>query len=554
MSRETVVALLPLRGAFEEAASIFLQLKRQKEYGKIQKKGRGFGHNGGIDMAKDKDAFAGYFAYIREHTDQEALQKMAADSIQEYLQEEGRKLGKLPENAVIGHLCKCSVNIQLAKNGAIRVSLEIGIQYGGQGKPFSKKLEEPTPSLKSPFLGDLQKFDHLLYQSERNAIQSMLAKLKSSIIVCQETSMNANQISQKLWSDFSFQRNSFLGQYCDSRWSQGKEGKLVSFLGEHRYEICKHAFQRGQGVAFSDEDLSPKPESLMKILDKQSSPHHKRSFRSFCESASTLYAQFQEEHPKRMPELTFIFEDGQIRRCIWEGHCLNVEMSFMPDVAYQTTLRTRVLNVFCSVLGEIEKEYEIVGEQIKALEALNPLEYQILERICENGRTWFSDMCAINSMVSKDFIQNYLDHLCRVTVPCAQGETVLLEANYRKGNYGYFYVYRFSKGVLIQTEDLHIINPRPFSERELAHLTKKGLETVFWESLRLASTPDLRWQTFCLLEKLPKTFTAGFVKSEEGQKFLEQFEGDDAVYAAFFVQSLPGCKQIAKKYFPDEII
>ena len=88
-------------------------------------------------------------------------------------------------------------------------------------------------------------------------------------------------------------------------------------------------------------------------------------------------------------------------------------------------------------------------------------------------------------------------------------------------------------------------HPAPYALEDYPYLRPSARTAELEARAAQADTREARWALLEILEKgMPKTAAADFVKSEAGQAFLRELEGDDREYARLFLEELPGCKRL----------
>ena len=119
--------------------------------------------------------------------------------------------------------------------------------------------------------------------------------------------------------------------------------------------------------------------------------------------------------------------------------------------------------------------------------------------------------------------------------------------------YSYYnWFYKYSAAALIEPEVLQAAVGRPLTPADLERMKPKARGKWFTRYL-LEADEGQRWTRFNeALDCMDRAFLKAFVLTEEGQAFLRGFKGSDAMFARLTVESLPGCKRLAAKLWPDE--
>lgn len=304
---------------------------------------------------------------------------------------------------------------------------------------------------------------------------------------------------------------------------------------------------------FSLRKLEKKMAEPVKMKSKKGLPNDPISFMNFCKEAAAIYDRFKDKRVPVMPDLTFVFNEEKGNACFCNKVRIDLSDIFDEEKTYEKTVRARVLDVFAHVADLEFARLNRAKEQTQILSELNPTELLILKHISGEGKSWYSK---INEdlegkvMTTKVSAGPYLDHLCDSYI-VQDGEKIPL-LNYEWASsrkHGDFRLYRTP--VSWEREALDTAVPRAFTLDDFSSFSPAGREWFFSNTLQACCDKESRWLALQVLEKMSAQFAADFAKTENGQKLFQSFVGDDAVYARFFLESLPGCKRLAAKYFPE---
>ncbi len=294
----------------------------------------------------------------------------------------------------------------------------------------------------------------------------------------------------------------------------------------------------------------------VKLGSKKGIPQNPISLNSLCEKASVLYHSYAEKKGVDMPELCFEFskrQDGFHLNCKWRRKNIDITDVFLENKTYSTTIRARLTKLFNSVYETVLEQKKFVDRQIEVLSNLNPSEFAILEYIYRQRRSWYTDINnALEGSVLTTKISTgpYLDRLCELKIEDDGEKIPLLQYEWvcsRK--HDDFRLY--TTPVEWDKSAFDRAFPRDFTIEEMSDMHASGKEKFFIGTLKNATNPITRWNAMTILEHMSKVYAVEFVKTAQGKNFFQSFEGDDALYAKFFMENLPGCKRLASEYFPD---
>lgn len=301
------------------------------------------------------------------------------------------------------------------------------------------------------------------------------------------------------------------------------------------------------------KDLERYAAQPIKLSSKCGIPQNLISFNKFCEEASVLYDAYAKKVRVEMPELHFEFTRGVIGSCVWGRRAVGLSDTFQEDKTYETTIRARLIKLFDSVYQSVLEQEKVVYKQIEVLSTLNPSEFAILEYIHQQQRSWYTninDALEGKVLTTKVSTGPYLDHLCKMKMVVDGKKVPLLQYEWAYSRkHDDFRLY--TSPVDWDKASFERAVPRDFTVDEMSDMHTPGKEKFFKDALKKAVDPAFRWNAMAILEHMSKVYAAGFAKTAEGRGFFQSFGGDDALYAKFFLESLPGCKRLAKEYFPD---
>lgn len=220
--------------------------------------------------------------------------------------------------------------------------------------------------------------------------------------------------------------------------------------------------------------------------------------------------------------------------------------------------RERINTVFRRISEDYQKEVRILERQIEILNSLNHTEIKILKCLFDmraQNKDSEAHITAITESIgdlqtTKSSIIEFVDALENIAVEYDGKDIHLVESCQASNYYGDYLVY--STPIKWDIKAFNQATPRPFTADEL-HMVKSEFRTINFEAMLDSAIDDeSRWNIISHLENcMSKQYAIKFVKSERGKQFFCSFSGDDAIYAKFFIEGLPGCKKLAAELYPD---
>lgn len=195
--------------------------------------------------------------------------------------------------------------------------------------------------------------------------------------------------------------------------------------------------------------------------------------------------------------------------------------------------------------------------QLNVLNTLNPTELAILRYLYGNGNRSFQDlMHAIGDQLYtlRHYTRMGLIHLSQLEVPVYKKMVPLLQIDgCRQEDDDFLYYWgSFKTLAQIEPEVLRAAIGRPFTPADVDKM-RPPARTQWFNQYLLEADEEQRWTRFNeALAFMAPTYLAKFVSTEAGQAFLRNFTGSQAVLARQKVETLPGCKRLAAKLWPEE--
>ena len=303
---------------------------------------------------------------------------------------------------------------------------------------------------------------------------------------------------------------------------------------------------------FSLSEVEKKLQAPVQMDSRTGFPESPIYFLNFCKEASVLYDQFAEEHKLDMPNLTFRYKKGRGYIC----SCMGKELPFLGGFGlgevYEKDVRGRLWELFEAIAKPEDVSIEDSEKQAEILSTLNPTELLILQKVVENGRSWKSKISRdIDGKVLtlKSDMQAHIKHLCETHVSQSGTRLPLLTFKFATSARGHYQVYyspvSWSRGVLRNAV------PKPFTLNDFRYLTTKGKEVVIASEAKTCQGEEDRMNVLHAWKHMTVQSAASFAKSGEGEEFLRTLDGELAVCARAFLESLPGCKRVIVKCFPE---
>ena len=275
---------------------------------------------------------------------------------------------------------------------------------------------------------------------------------------------------------------------------------------------------------------------------------------SFWEQVTKLYEEKASQVSYPFPRINFRMNFNGNWLWSYSGQANIYSVPRLTD----KSARERINDIFNTIDEDYQKGIQILADQTKVLNSLNHTEIKILKYLSElkinkkGSHTHITDIIeSIGDLqTTKNSISEFLDALEDTTVDYDGKEISLVESCQTSNYYGEYMVY--STPIDWNTNAFTQAKPRPFSEEELHLVKPKFRATYFQILLESATDNDSRWNIISLLEHcMTKQYAIQFAKSERGKQFFCSFSGDDAIYAKFFIEGLPGCKKRAAELYPD---
>ena len=487
----------------------------------------------------------------------ESVERSVVSELEGKLPLKAKSVGKIPENGTPIRKLKCKVKICETQSFKAEVNVVLSAYYEGGGDVFAVSKGGITKTFFQEFR-----------QQGMGAMEVILSEIRKVV----------QGIANELFERIPFAKipvKGILKIYCDTLIQQGiSHGLILADCSDisqfSTIPVCYYPekgvveFIANQGwkkktethLRLSLEEIKMSVKQPVKLGSKKGIPQNPISLNSLCEKASVLYHSYAEKKGVDMPELCFEFskrQDGFHLNCKWRRKNIDITDVFLENKTYSTTIRARLTKLFNSVYETVLEQKKFVDRQIEVLSNLNPSEFAILEYIYRQRRSWYTDINnALEGSVLTTKISTgpYLDRLCELKIEDDGEKIPLLQYEWvcsRK--HDDFRLY--TTPVEWDKSAFDRAFPRDFTIEEMSDMHASGKEKFFIGTLKNATNPITRWNAMTILEHMSKVYAVEFVKTAQGKNFFQSFEGDDALYAKFFMENLPGCKRLASKYFPD---
>lgn len=289
-------------------------------------------------------------------------------------------------------------------------------------------------------------------------------------------------------------------------------------------------------------------------LRRKELPNNIHTFAAFLDLANTLYQKMPARKLKEKPVVLFtLAADKSINFTCRRKNTSIKTFQKAANIDEGATVHSLLTAVFEYILAQESELEEQIGDAVSQLDALrlSPIEVAILRYLRQQGKSWYTDIAENANVVprlSKAAIGRRLDGLLNKAILVNGKTTPLIWFEWissRKHE-----DYRMYHPADFLTDDvLDQVNPRPFGAEDMPDMEKDSRENWFRGLAKAASYKETLWTALQVLEHMPASFAAAYVRSNEGRDFLSRLQDNDALYAKFFVESLPGCKRLADQIF-----
>lgn len=303
---------------------------------------------------------------------------------------------------------------------------------------------------------------------------------------------------------------------------------------------------------FSLKEVEQKLLAPVQMDSKAGFPESPISFIRFCKEASALYEQFAAERKLEMPELSFFYKKGKGYTCRCRGKDMQFPANIGSEEMYAKTVRERLYDLFEAIAKPEDVPQEEVDRQAEVLSTLNHTELLILKKVVEPGKSWRSKIARdieAEALTLKSEIDPSIERLCNTHI-FQDGERLpLLSYTIAKSSNRSYKLY-FSP-VSWSISALQNAVPCPFPLKKFQFLTKAGKEKFLADAVKTNRCEEDNVIVLRALELSTAKMVVSFAKTAQGEEFFRGIEGEAAVRAKALLESLPSCKRLVSKYFPE---
>lgn len=291
-------------------------------------------------------------------------------------------------------------------------------------------------------------------------------------------------------------------------------------------------------------------------LRRKDFPDNLHAFTTFLELADALYQKIPAKKLVKKPNLLFSLENDKTVCFTYRGKKLQADaFRKATQVSDSATVHTILTAIFKDVIEQELKREDKIQSVISKLNelGLSPCELAILRYLYQSNGSWYTDIAEhINpsTHINKAAIGRCLDGLLSKRVVLDEPTKLIRYEWMHSKKHGDFRMYHIEN--FLTEEILSRITPRALNIDDLADMEKDAREDWFKGITQAAVKKDELWNALQILEHMPATFAASYVKTNDGRAFLSRLKGSDAIYAKFFVQGLPGCKRLAEEIYKED--
>lgn len=426
------------------------------------------------------------------------------------------------------------------------VSVNMSVQYD---TIYSVSASSRKYSLDKSLFGTFEEACENVYKVVLTMAKKHVQKLLASSIVCQ---INKPDLMERLKKLNELKQG--YGQCIRIVFPELSNIK-AGFLGCNDSETIIFAdspLSPAHCFSFSSKSIKTSSEKPFQLGRYKQLPDSPFELARFAKKASDLYSTREPQTIYPLPTLTFSVCNNEWR-CLFEDKSIDIVDKRYPD----DTLKDHLNRLFEQIDEFCAEKERYVELQIKALNRLNPTEFAIMEHISArmtgdwDSGTWLTKVneCLGNRLLtSKTATEHFLCRLCNIYIEHNNKKLPLATFNWVKADHCEFK--KYTTNIAWSPRAFMKASPRPFNKNEFAYVKADKKTGLFEQMVDSAKTEEDRWAAISILEEqLPKKYAIDFVKSDRGRNFFRSLTEEDATYARFFIESLPGCKKLASEIF-----
>lgn len=446
-------------------------------------------------------------------------------------------------------------NVEVSFDGlTVYVEISVGVSYGNENRIWRNFFRESMNLYLQDITGDSEKINKAIWHWMCAVADKCLSQLFQNAAFCLDAHFEEDiQKFQGIWFRVNRPKGPVRGRVSNMPNPQQCVGIRID--GDPKLIMSNPLTAKNAFNLDYEKYLSEQKHPY--TLRRKELPDNIHSFATFIDLANVLYEKLPKKKLNAKPEIIFSMVDGKVIGFTYRKKAISIE-NFLNSLHTDKALTAYALltAIFTDVISQEADLLERGGKIAYQLETLNlnAGELKILRYLCERGKSGYTDIAeSINvfPQITNAAIGRYLEGLLSKTIEVDGAAKPLVWFEWvTSQKHDDFRMYHPAD--FLSVDILDMLTPRPVCIQDIPDMDKWSKEKWAVELARKASNEEDLWFALDVLRHMSAAFAAEFCKSRDGQKFFSKFKGDDAVYARFFVESLPGCKRVAAQIFSKE--